>query len=55
MLSDCFDIPIKQSCHLISGQPYSFASFVNYNRNRDLSVVGFKENNLIFIHFRAPH
>ena len=39
MLSDCFDIPIKQSCHLISGQPYSFASFVNYNRNRDLSVV----------------
>ena len=55
MLADCFDIPIKQRCHLISGQPYSFASFVNYNRNRDLSVAGFKENNLIAIHFRAPH
>lgn len=55
MLADCFDIPIKQRCHLISGQPYSFASFVNYNRNRDLSVVGFKENNLIAIHFHAPH
>ena len=55
MLADCFDIPIKQRCHLISGQPYSFASFVNYNGNRDLSVVGFEKNNLIAIHFRAPH